>query len=379
MKPSPRTDIYVSTIIDSHNYGTVLQAVATRDVLSRYGHPVFIDYCRLAWTTRGWVGSYMGNTGHSVPERAARLVANAPVHHRTRKLFRSFVEKRLELCDVAPYLASGEGLDPHAVYCVGSDQTWNIECNYGIDPVYFLENVPSGFRKVAFSASFGRPSLGSGEAALTKPLLEQFEAISVRESSGVAILEQMGLVGTALKDPVLLCCPEMWRELASGIPASEDGYVLVYMLNDNPSMCAFARDLADREGLRAKIVTFNPMKRAPKGLEGVCLPTPEKWVSLFRDAAYVVTDSFHGTCFSLLFEHPMIVFDPPKFSVRLRDVLSDFGLASRRVSDGKDPFVIASEGVDWGSVRTSKAKFAKEAKLFLDGVFGGSAEDSYDE
>lgn len=370
MTAKPQTDIYVSTIIDSYNYGTVLQAVATRDVLEGYGHPVFIDYCRPQWTTKGWVRSYMGNTERRIPARAARLVANAPVRRRTRKLFRSFVENRLELCDSAPYLAGGEGLDPCAVYCVGSDQTWNIECNYGIDPVYFLANVPAGFRKVAFSASFGRPSLSAEEAALTKPLLEQFEAISVRESSSVAILEDMGIAGTALKDPVLLCRPEMWRELASGVPSAGEGYVLVYMLNDNPDMCAFACELAAREGVRAKIVTFNPMKRAPEGLEGVCLPTPEEWVALFRDASFVVTDSFHGTCFSLLFERPMVVFDPPRFSVRLKDVLSDFDLADRRVADGHDPMSIADEPLDWGSVKAKKTAFSGEAKAFLDGVFG---------
>lgn len=374
MTVKPKTDIYVSTIIDSHNYGTVLQAVATRDVLEGYGHPIFIDYCRPQWTTKGWVRSYMSNTERSLPERVARLAANAPVRYRTRGLFRSFVEKRLELCDAAPYLSSGKELDSHSVYCVGSDQTWNIECNYGIDPVYFLANVPAGFRKIAFSASFGRPSLSDEEAALTKPLLEQFDAISVRESSSVAILEDLGLSGTALKDPVLLCRPEMWRELASGVPAAEEGYVLVYMLNDNPAMCTFARELAVHKGLRAKIVTFNPMKRAPEGLDGICLPTPEEWIALFRDASLVVTDSFHGTCFSLLFEHPMVVFDPPRFSVRLKDVLFDFDLADRRVADGRDPMSIAAKPLDWGFVKAKKTVFSGEAKTFLDGALGVSAE-----
>lgn len=110
--------------------------------------------------------SYMGNGNRSVPERLARLAANAPVRHKSSKLFRSFVERELELCSSAPYLSQGEGLDSDAVYCVGSDQTWNIECNHGIDPVYFLANVPEGYRKISFSASFGRPSLSSEESEL---------------------------------------------------------------------------------------------------------------------------------------------------------------------------------------------------------------------
>ena len=88
----------------------------------------------------------------------------------------------------------------------------------------------------------------------------------------------------------------------------------------------------------------------------------------------MVTDSFHGTCFSLLFECPVIVFDPPKFSVRLKDVLGDFALADRRAADGRDPMAIADAVIDWNAVRASKEKFAKEAKAFLDGAFGTCVE-----
>ena len=369
-----KTAIYVATIIDSQNYGTVMQAVATRDVLERYGHPMFIDYRRPQWTTKGWVRSYMNNRTRSVPERTARLLVGAPIRHRSRRLFRSFVKRELELCPATPYLSDGEGLDPFAVYCVGSDQTWNLECNYGIDPVYFLTNVPRGFKKISFSASFGRPFLDDEEIALTMPLLSEFEAISVRESSSTAILEGMGLESTALKDPVLLCHPKLWLELAASVPESRDGYVLVYMLNENPDLFEFARNLAKHEGLRARIVTFNPLKRVPVGVEGVCLPRPEEWIALFRDASYVVTDSFHGTCFSLLFEHPMVVFDPPQFSVRLIDVLFDFGLSERRTSVKNNPMEIARESIDWDEVRVRKAAFSSEATAFLDSAFGVSEE-----
>lgn len=364
-----RPKIIVSTIIDSHNYGTVLQAVATNDALMPYGDPCFVDYCRPQWTRKGWRRGQLRNPNFL--KGLCMLVAKYPVWIKSEGVFRSFVEKHLRLIDSAPFINGGH-FDIKAVYCVGSDQTWNIECNNGIDPVYFLQNVPDDCKKISFSASFGRPALDEAESALTKPLLEPFSAISVRESSSVSILENMGLRGIALKDPVLLCRPELWLELASHVPASTESYVLVYMLNQNSEMCSFARKLAEREGMRARIVTFNPLKRAPEGLEGVCLPKPEEWVALFRDASYVVTDSFHGTCFSLLFEHPMIVFDPPKFSVRLKDVLADFGLAYRRVSEDCDPMHIAAEPINWDSVRTKKEEFSGEAKAFLDGVFGVS-------
>ena len=65
----------------------------------------------------------------------------------------------------------------------------------------------------------------------------------------------------------------------------------------------------------------------------------------------------------------MVVFDPPKFSVRLKDVLGDFVLADRRVADGCDPMDIADAAIDWNAVRACKEGFAKEARVFLDGAF----------
>lgn len=367
-----KRDIYVATIIDSHNYGTVMQAVATRDVLSRYGRPLFVDYCRPHWTRAGWARSYLGRGGSALAN-AARLCANAPVRLKCERLFRGFVERELELVPSAPFLEGGE-FDRGAVYCVGSDQTWNAECNHGIDPVFFLANVPGSCEKISLSASFGRASLGEEERGLARPLLEGFRAISVRESSGVPVLRSMGLDGVALKDPVLLCRPGLWRELSAGVPRAGRGYVLVYMLNQNGRMCEYARRLAAERGVEARVVTFSPFKKVPSGLRAACLPSPEEWLALFRDADYVVTDSFHGTCFSLLFERPMTVFDPPRYSVRLADVLADFGLSDRRVGDGVPAESVAVHGdpVDWAGVRAARERFRGEAEGFLDGCLPGA-------
>lgn len=362
-------DIYVATIIDSHNYGTVMQAVATNDILSHYGQALFIDYCRPHWTRVGWARSYFNRSGNPFAN-AARLCANVPVRLRCENLFRGFVERKLELVSSAPFLEGGE-FNANAVYCVGSDQTWNIECNYGVDPVYFLEKVPDSCAKISFAASFGRPSLDAKEQSLTRQLLKGFKALSVRESSSVSILASMGLEGIALKDPVLLCRSELWEELASNVACRKEGYVLVYMLNPNPKMCSYANRIAREFDIEAKVITFSPFKKAPSGLRGVFLPSPEECIALFRDAAYVVTDSFHGTCFSLLFERPMTVFNPPKYSVRLSDVLSDFGLSSRRVENAEqaESVSIHAEPIDWDSVRVSKGLFRREAEVFLDGCF----------
>ena len=136
-------------------------------------------------------------------------------------------------------------------------------------------------------------------------------------------------------------------------------------------MIGYAQQLAEEKGLKVRIVTFSPRKPGSAGCESICQPTPEQWLAAFRDADYVVTDSFHGTCFSILFNKPMIVFDPPRYSVRLTDVLKDFDLSDRRTDNQvaiKD-IDTADEEIDWGPVQTMLADFRKVASEFLDKYF----------
>lgn len=371
-------NIYISTIIDSHNYGTVMQAVATKDILATYGRPLFVDYTRPDWTAQGLRDRYFKDSSHGPAINLARFLLAQPYLNRNRGIFRAFVERHLELVDVKPFLEGGN-FDRSAVYCVGSDQTWNAILNKGIDPVYTLMNVPADYAKVALSASFGRPTIPDSEAEQMKPLLEQFDAISVRESSSVAILDGMGITGSvALKDPVLLCDPGLWKELAASVPTAGSDYVLVYMLNDNPRILEYAKLLAARKGLEVRIVTFNMLKPAPRGFKAICQPSPEQWLAAFRDASVVVTDSFHGTCFSILFEKPMVVFNPPRFSVRLADVLNDFGLGGRRVADDARPedITIGDQQLDWRATRSRLSGFRDDAQVFLETCVGNDAHAS---
>lgn len=373
MSKNVKPIIYVATIIDTFNYGTVMQAVATKDLLEGYGHPIFIDYYRPQWTPDGHRRIYLERAGNQLVNRG-KYALTLHSWNRQRKMFREFVTSELKLCDANPFVNGGD-FDPDAIYCVGSDQTWNFEENGGLDPVYFLINVPDGFRKIALSASFGRDSLVYGEIVPTRNALKSFNAISVRESSSVEILHSIGLDGIALKDPVLLCRPELWHELSSEVSKDAEPYVLVYQLNKNPDMFEYARCVADEFDCSVRLVTFNPRQtlQAPKGFKTVYLPVPTQWLALFRDASYIVTDSFHGTCFSLLFERPMTVFDPPSYSVRITDVLTDFGLSGRHVVGDLNTgeIKVHHNPIDWKHVRDLKLRFADEARRFLDGCLEG--------
>lgn len=356
----------VATIIDTHNYGTVLQAIATREILRGYGEPIFADYCRPEYTNIGWARVRLKTEGNPLVN-ILRLVTSIPARFRCKRVFRGLISRELPLCSAAPLL-TGEGLDSDAIYITGSDQTWNSVYNCGVSRLYTLANVPGGYRKVALSASFGRESISDGELDEMAPLLRSYDAVSVRERSGVDILARMGIAGCALKDPVLLCRPSLWDGLAARADGKKGEYVLVYQLNRDARLVEYARKVAHERGLAVRLITFNQLRPVPRHVEPEYLPEVETWLSLFRGASYVVTDSFHGICFSLIFERQFTAFDPPRFSVRISDLLADFGLPDREVKAYTPIHSISvhDRPIDWELIRRMKRRARLEAQEFLD-------------
>lgn len=344
--------IYIATIIDSYNYGTVLQAVATQEVLDRFGETRFIDYRRAYWTNAELARRCIKGASNPILGllKAASQLSNRCISH---KRFRPFVEKHLSLYPSGAF-ETGGSFSTDAIYCVGSDQTWNYECNEGVDPVFFLKNVPDECMKISYAASFGRSELLEEEKDEVARSLRSFNAISLRESSGISVLEKMGITGgIVIHDPVMLCGRALFDELAeSARQNSGKPYVLVYQLNKGKALVEYADRLAKATGSNVIKISLDWKERLPKSWGKELFPSIERWVSLFRDASYVVTDSFHGTCFSLLFHKSLGVFDPPRYSVRLHDVLRDFNMMHRLLSsyEGEQPLLSEMGEIDWGRV-----------------------------
>lgn len=363
--PDVDRSIYVSTIIDSYNYGTVIQALATKTILEKYGEVRFIDYLRNDWTWRGWFESafqvkHLGRFGF-----LKRLVGGFPNRVRGWRVFRVFIKRHLVLCGKHPWNSNGFNAD-NSFFCTGSDQTWNYECNNGMDAIYFLEDVPSDFYKFSFCASFGRNEIGASEAEATQRLLASYKALSIRENSGARILNKLGFSDVkVLPDPTLIAGIEQLNKYALNKKVSNENYLLIYQLNEDSRLRFVAEQIASIFNLQIIQVSFSWHKRITKGWRREFLPPIPKWLALFRDASYVVTDSFHGTCFSILNNKSFNVVLPSSYSVRLVDGLSAFGLTSRIVAEGEDP---DTSPINWDSVNINLEAARAEADTFLSKV-----------
>ena len=206
-------------------------------------------------------------------------------------------------------------------YMVGSDQVWNKTFSYVMrDSGYFqLKFIADDKKKISYGSSFGQRSDAVEEDKLEyyKSLYKRFDYISLREKSGVEVMDDLfDVKAKYVLDPVFLLTKDDYADLISKIKVSEDKpFIVSYILTPNEEKKKYLLDLQqsldgieiinilDAEPCRLKenIDKFNIGKVKSR-------LSPEEWLYYLMNAEFVVTDSYHGTCFSIIFEKKFIAF-----------------------------------------------------------------------
>lgn len=311
------------------NYGSLLQAMALAIALSEEGGDVrIIDYVPRSDSEQGIVAASLGESRMRgrLLDRAAFVAIQGPNLRRMVRVFREYQQANLTLSPRTDE-ADGVAAQLSQVDCVvaGSDQVWNT-IHGKVDPVYYLASAPPGVKRFSYAASFGTGRLPLHAEPLTLEWIRKLDSVSVREPSAVTALAAHGVQSRVDVDPVLLLGREYWDSFA-GEPSSEPGsYVLVYQLHNTPGFQRRAERVAMRRRLPVRRVTADFKQRVRHPTSDYLAP-PEAFVRLLRDSAHVVTDSFHGTAFSLMFGRPLDVVLPERNSVRLTDIVAAVGLS----------------------------------------------------
>lgn len=240
------------------------------------------------------------------------------------------------------------------VYMVGSDQVWNPRMGSNIKP-YFLDFAPKGARCVSYAASIGTASLSSGVYAAYHQWLERFSSIGVREKSAERIIGNIGLNAEVkhVVDPTLLLNAEEWAAVGEKVDVGEK-YLLLYDLIASEETAELARNIAAEKGLA--------VIRVGDGAYG-----PGEFVSLFANASFVVTNSFHGTAFSLIYEKDFYSVIPRGMTnaARIESVLKLVGASDRLIrAEDVSQFADATP-VDWTSVSTKLGAARADSVDFL--------------
>lgn len=343
--------IAILTLPLINNYGGKLQCYALQTVLEEMGHEVTVVDRRWPESKTGLIIRRLGSLAKCVIRRCVLgqkdIVLMAPwaedyhIHRRSEAEERSvnenrrFVKENIHLTkplrsskELAEYVRRG-GFD---CIVVGSDQVWREIYSPDIED-FFLGFLPEDDKtvKISYAASFGTADSPISEVHLANcvRLAKRFDALSVRERSGVEILKNtFGQEARLVLDPTLLLSAEQYRFPVKGV---ESGEVVSYILDCTDEKEQILDKVA--ESLNLKSVRLGLAAGANES-DALIMPSVEEWLASFANAGFVVTDSFHGCVFSIINQKPFIaIANKDRGLERFTSLLESFGLMDRLIFD----------------------------------------------
>lgn len=256
----------------------------------------------------------------------------------------------------------GEKWSDDTVFVCGSDQVFNPNRVKDEQQAFYMDFVPDRNYKFSYAASFGISKIPDAKKKQIISYLEKFDAISVRENSGVSIVENLlDKNATEVIDPTLLNGIDFWEKCEKPYNKSFSRYLLYYRLLGTKESDSIAMKKAKEENLQLVVVTELMLRglKCNKILRDV---GPEELLWLYHHADYVVTDSFHGIAFSVIYEKPFTFSDMnPILSERGLNLIRQLGIKQESVY-GRD----ANGIVDYNAVNVRLKELRKNADNFID-------------
>lgn len=349
------------------NYGSVLQTYATQKVFENVGCDIeVVDYITEQRTNKRLFGGVPEGFCGGLVKKAAYILLKSLSVLIKKKTFGGFVKKNCNLTSRKYITADDLKNDPPKadIYVTGSDQVWNSKYNEGVDAGFFLEYAPKDKKAVAFVSSFGKTSLDDDEIELTKEYLKKYSLISVRENAAMNILNDLGYSSVQLIDPTLQITRDEWGKVASKRLISEKYLVLMLLYNEDNGATEYARKIADEKGL--KLVKLSWELFRPKEVDKLMTHrSPEDFLSLFMNADFVVTNSFHGLAFSINFNRQFVIVPRNEFNSRLQSLLELTGLEDRMVTSAEAALSEADKFIDYSPVNERLDAERKRAQEFI--------------
>ena len=371
------------------NYGSMLQALATQMALDKLGfenETVCIDglnreirRAKVLYFTKASLTSdiLLSKAGMAMAQIRRRVSGGTyPDMIKARRgAFRRFSEKWFRMSDPYPSRSAlGEACkDRYGTVLVGSDQLWlpaNIAADY-----YTLSFVPEEVNTVAYATSFGQSELPRGSERAAAAFLPRIRHISVRERSGRKLVKKLcGRRVPVVADPTLLFTGEEWMCVQEEKPLFEGEYIFCYFLGSNRLHREFASRLSRETGCR--IIALPHVDEyvhcdADYADETPWEIGPSEFLNLIRNAAWVCTDSYHCTAFSMLYEKNFFTFrrysrkTRQSTNSRIDTLLSQCGLEDRLLTGTEEAAASVRTAIDYAPVRSRIEKIRRFSWKYL--------------
>lgn len=332
------------TCHDVYNAGASLQAYALMTYLQKLGNDVEIINYKPDYLSNHYNLWSVPNPKYkkNIILRFTYLCLKFPrrfvnKYGKKKRLFDSFTKNYLNVtkniyrnnADLIKNLPEAD------IYIAGSDQIWNSFFNNGKDPAFYLDFVPDDKLKVSYAASFATNKIAEGYKERITNWLKRLDYIGIRESSGVKLAKSIGIdKAVHVLDPVFLLERKEWDKLAknSSIKVNDERYLIVYDFDNNEQIKKLCIEVA--KILNLKIYSFFKNDYADKIIANY---GPIEFLSIIKNSNFVISNSFHGTAFSIIYEIPFFVIKRKEnLNSRMIDLLTLLGLEDRMISSFKE-------------------------------------------
>ena len=359
------------------NYGGLVQAYALQTILERMGCEVEIlsrcypkqqmsFFAKLRYNGIRFLRSFCGEQYKNLSEKEYKLVSV-----NTQQFVKSYIKQ-------SPKLYTTEALREYTqkkqfdAYVVGSDQIWRPRYCPSIEDYYLGFTTQQSVKRIAYAASFGVDEweYTKEETEKCSRLVQRFDAVGVREDSGVLLCSRyLGVTAKHVLDPTMLLACSDYKKIAVDASPSK-GNMFCYILDHGERKDRLLKDVF----LETKKIPFECMPKGPlyhgkicSNLDNSVFPAPAQWIRSFMDAEMVITDSFHGAAFSIIFNKPFwVIGNRARGLARMESLLKMFGLSERFISmECSSLNNDWQQSINWNTVNNKMESLRHESMAFL--------------
>lgn len=332
-------NIKTITFHNAYNYGAMLQTYALQSKIKNLRYETEVINFLSEKLEKDYEVKFF-NFSNGVKKFISSLTSYS-IRKKRAEIFEKFLREKIKLTEkryltIEELRKDSESFD---ICITGSDQVWNPAIVYS--PAYFLDFGNKKMKRISYAASFGQEKILKEYEEKVGEHLKKFDYISVREKSGINLVKELSeKYAVQVLDPVFLLSKNEWRKLENNIVKDfglEDGYILIYSMEKNPLVMEIAEKL--KKYLNKPIVVIHSSYGIMTQIEilkskNINIPVagPQEFVTLFANADCIVTNSFHGTAFSIIFDKPFLSVPHSTRNTRLQSILELLKLEKRFVS-----------------------------------------------
>lgn len=351
----------IITMTSTYNYGATLQAFALQEFVKKLG----VD-CNL-------IDHMSAPEKHrkikllNFSKKNLRMLPYKFALQRGYRRFEDFYDKNMNMSRRYESMDALKTAPPSSdVFISGSDQVWNPR-----DPKidrFLLDFVPDDKLKISYAASMGDPSLPEEVKKKYVRALERFDSISVREAEAQSMIAPLTDKEVHIHcDPAFLLSAEEWRKYESPVKGLEPGsYILCYMIHMPPWYDSWIKDIKKKTGKKIVFVGLNGVRKITCD-KFVRDAGPGEFLWLIDHADTVISSSFHGNVFSLIFGKTLISTPDKKRPDRIKNLLRRFGQNHREMYDATVDYCTAA--VDHDAIEEIAKEERERSKQYLKSIF----------